>query len=53
MTALAACSLGRTPPESRWRWSRADYHRLGRLGFFAGKRVELLRGEIVEMSPIG
>jgi Uma2 family endonuclease len=36
-----------------WRWTRDDYYRLGELGFFHGKRVELLFGEIVEMSPIG
>ena len=36
-----------------WRWTRADYHRLGDLGFFAGKRVQLVRGEVVQMSPIG
>ena len=38
---------------ARWRWSRADYHRLGDLGFFAGRRVQLVRGEVVQMSPIG
>ena len=35
-----------------WRWTRADYRRLGDLGFFAGKRVQLLRGEIVLMSAV-
>jgi Uma2 family endonuclease len=35
-----------------WKWSREDYYKLGELGFFQGKRVELIRGEIVEMSPI-
>ncbi len=35
-----------------WRWTREQYHRLGELGLFDGKRVELVRGEIVEMSPI-
>jgi Uma2 family endonuclease len=53
MTALATTSPGRATHETPWRWSRADYYRLGDLGFFSGKRVELLRGEIVEMSPIG
>ena len=52
MTALAPSSHGRMSPQGAWRWSRADYYRLGELGFFTGKRVELLRGEIVEMSPI-
>lgn len=31
-----------------------DYHRLGKLGFFAeGDRTELIQGEIIPMSPIG
>ena len=34
------------------RWSRADYERLIQAGFFApGERVELVDGEIIEMSP--
>jgi Uma2 family endonuclease len=35
-----------------WKWCREDYYKLGELGVFQGKRVELIRGEIVEMSPI-
>lgn len=35
-----------------WRWTRDEYYKLGELGFFAGKRVELIRGEVFEMSPI-
>lgn len=35
------------------RWSREQYYRLGELGMFRGRRVELIRGEIIEMSPIG
>src|SRR5207244_13219170 len=34
------------------KWTREQYHKLGELGFFDRKRVELIRGEIVEMSPI-
>jgi Uma2 family endonuclease len=46
-----------TPPTAGvgprpWRWTREEYYRLGELGFFRGRRVELIRGEIVEMSPI-
>lgn len=52
MTATAL-PTGRSTCGNPWRWSRADYYRLGELGFFDGRRVELLRGEIVEMSPIG
>jgi Uma2 family endonuclease len=33
-------------------WTREQYYKLGDLGFFDGKRVELIFGEIVEMSPI-
>jgi Uma2 family endonuclease len=35
------------------RWSVEQYYKLGELGFFQGKRVELVRGEIIEMSPMG
>lgn len=34
------------------RWTRDEYHRMAELGFFAGKRVELIGGEIIEMSPM-
>jgi Uma2 family endonuclease len=37
--------------ERRWRWQRADYHRLGELGLFVDRPVELIGGEILEMSP--
>lgn len=35
----------------RFRFTREQYYHLAELGFFAGKRVERIRGEIVEMSP--
>lgn len=35
-----------------WRITRDVYYRLGDLGVFDGKRVELIRGEVIEMSPI-
>jgi Uma2 family endonuclease len=34
-------------------WTKAEYYRLGELGFFTGQRVELWEGEIVVMSPQG
>jgi len=47
-----------TPPPTAtgprtWKWTREQYYGLGEQGFFQGKRVELIHGEIVEMSPIG
>ena len=47
-TATPPPAAGRRP----FRWTREQYYRLGDLGFFRGKRVERIRGEIVEMSPI-
>lgn len=34
------------------RWTRDEYHAMGRIGLFDGKRVELLEGDVIEMSPI-
>lgn len=34
-------------------WTVADYHKMAEMGMFSDKRVELLSGEIVYMSPIG
>jgi Uma2 family endonuclease len=33
------------------KWSVDDYHRMIQAGILQARRVELLRGEIVEMSP--
>lgn len=35
------------------RWDRDAYYRLGDLGFFEGRRTELIDGEIFLMSPQG
>jgi Uma2 family endonuclease len=42
------------PPIPEWprRITREQYYEMGRLGRFDGKRVELIFGEVVEMSPI-
>lgn len=33
-----------------YRWTSAEYYRLGNLGFFRDRRVELIEGMIVEMA---
>ncbi len=56
MTAVEAPPDTATPPPAAgrrpFRWTREQYHRLGELGFFRDKRVERIRGEVVEMSPV-
>ncbi len=32
-------------------WSRSEYYQMAEIGFFDGERVELIRGEVVPMSP--
>ena len=34
-------------------WTRDEYYKMGELGLFDGKRVELIEGQVIEMSPIG
>ena len=34
-----------------FKWTSAEYHRLGDEGFFLGQRVQLIEGSIIEMSP--
>jgi Uma2 family endonuclease len=41
-----------TRPDRPFRFTREQYYEMGKLGYFDGKRVELIFGEIVEMSPI-
>lgn len=35
-----------------YKWTVDEYYELGELGLFYGKRVQLIRGEIIEMSPM-
>jgi Uma2 family endonuclease len=36
-----------------WRFTRAQFERMGEVGVFEGKRVELLDGEVIAMTPQG
>lgn len=40
------------PHAAPFRFTREQYYQLADLGYFQGRRVERIRGEIVEMSPI-
>jgi Uma2 family endonuclease len=44
-------TIAQSKPESLspLRWSRAEYYQLGEQGHFAGKRVMLIDGEIIQM----
>jgi Uma2 family endonuclease len=35
-----------------FQWTQEKYYQMAELGFFQGKRVELIEGEIIEMSPM-
>ena len=41
----------RTDPKP-YRWTREQYYKLGEVGILADKNVELIEGEVIEMSPI-
>jgi Uma2 family endonuclease len=43
--------IGNFAMKSLAKWSVADYHRMVEAGILNGRSVELLAGEIVEMSP--
>lgn len=36
-----------------WRWTVEMYRQAGEMGWFEGRRVELVNGEIIEMMPMG
>jgi Uma2 family endonuclease len=35
----------------RRRWTKSEYYRLGKLGFFDGQRVELIEGTLLVLGP--
>jgi len=41
-----------TAPPYTFLWTKSQYHQLGEMGWFQDKRVELIEGEIIQMSPI-
>ncbi len=34
-------------------WTRGEYYRMAEMGLFRGKHVELVEGQVIEMSPMG
>jgi Uma2 family endonuclease len=40
------------PPPQVHRWTRHEYHRLAELGFFEGRRVELIEGQVIDMAAM-
>ncbi|HEX4612985.1 MAG TPA: Uma2 family endonuclease [Urbifossiella sp.] len=47
----AADPFAHLPPVAPFRWTRAEFYRLADAGYFAGKRVMLIDGEVLAMSP--
>jgi Uma2 family endonuclease len=43
--------FGHLPPVTPFRWTRDEYYRLAEAGYFDGKRVMLIDGEILTMAP--
>ena len=34
-------------------WTRDEYYKMAEAGLFDGKHVELIEGQVIEMSPMG
>jgi Uma2 family endonuclease len=45
-------TVGLPEPQTR-RWTRREYYKLAEKGWFAGQRVQLIDGEIIQMAPQG
>jgi len=44
--------MTQTAEPHTYHWSKAQYYAIAELGFFESQRVELIEGEIIEMSPM-
>jgi Uma2 family endonuclease len=53
--AVMSHAIQAHPPEAPapLRFSRAEFQRMAEAGLFEGRRVELLEGEVIEMTPQG
>ena len=56
ISGLPRKDVKRNMPPNRepmsFQWNVEQYYQMADLGFFQGRRVELIRGEIIEMSPM-
>jgi len=48
----SAPSFGTALSPRAWRWTKQQYRQLVEDGYFQGRRIELIEGEIIEMSPM-
>jgi Uma2 family endonuclease len=44
--------MTQTAEPHSYHWTKAQYYAMAELGFFESQRVELIEGEIIEMSPM-
>jgi Uma2 family endonuclease len=49
---MATSTIDLTPEPKVHKWTRDEYYKMGEMGLFEGKHVELIEGEVIEMSPI-
>src|SRR5258708_31831585 len=50
--ALLFSRASRPTKPQPMRWTHKQYHEMAERGYFEGKRVELIGGEIIEMAPM-
>ena len=52
MVSILSPQITEATEPRTWRWTRDQYYQMAELGWFNDKRVELINGEIIEMSPM-